>query len=145
MNSSSGATEEVDAPRPFWIPDGVNFDSLPAELKIAITGIVDPAYNELVLSAASGLEQSTGLTIVHLLWLEILDQIQLGKGFAENSDEPDAFKHREKKIACSLRLVGAKIKTSNFLLRIHDFRQKWGAFPAVPDPLKKAFNQQDQK
>ena len=58
MNSSTDVTEETDAPRPFWIPDGVNFDSLPAELKIAITGIVDPAYNELVLSAASGLEQS---------------------------------------------------------------------------------------
>lgn len=145
MNSPSSVAEEVDALRPFWVPDSVSFDSLPEELKIAITGIINPAYCELVLSAPSGLEQSTGLTIVYLLWLEILDQIQLGKGFAENSDEPDILKRGEAKIAQYLRLVGAKNKTSNFLLRLHDFKQKCGSFPAAPDPLKKSHDQQSLK
>jgi hypothetical protein len=138
MKSPSSDSERSNTPRPFWIPDGVSLDSLPEELKIAIAGIIDPAYHELVVSASSGLEQSTGLTIVHLLWLEILDQIELGNAVAKHSDEPDTFKHRETMIARHLRLVGAKNKTSNFLLRLHDFRQKWGAFPAPTDPLKGA-------
>jgi hypothetical protein len=135
MNSPSSVSATENAARPFWVPDGVSLDSLPEELKIAIAGIVNPAYQELVVSASSGLEQSTGLTIVHLLWLEVLDQIELGKKFAEHSDEADTSKHRETLIARYLRLVGAKTKTSNFLLRLHDFRQKWGSFPAAPDPL----------
>ncbi len=145
MNSPSSVTEQVDAPRPFWVPAGASFDSLPEELKTAIIGVINPAYRELVMSASSGLEQSTGLTIVHLLWLEILDQIQLGKGVVKNSDEPDTSKHRDTMIARYLRLVGAKNKTSNFLLRLHTFRQKWGSFPAVPDPLKGVYAQQNQK
>ena len=136
MNSPSSVTDEADVLRPFWVPDGVSLDSLAEELKIAIAGVINPAYHELVVSASSGLEQSTGLTIVHLLWLEVLDQIELGKGVAQNSDEPDTSKHRETMIARHLRLVGAKNKTSNFLLRLHEFRQKWGSFPATQDPLK---------
>ena len=145
MNSPSSVSEKVDVIRPYWVPDGVSFDSLPEELKIAIAGIVNPAYQELVVSASSGLEQSTGLTIVHLLWLEILDQIELGKGVAQNSDAPDTLKHRETMIARHLRLVGAKNKTSNFLLRLHDFRQKWGSFPAQQDPLKGSIDRQKQE
>ncbi len=142
MNSLSSVSEKVDVISTYWVPDGVSFDSLPEELKIAITAVINPAYLQLVVSASSGLEQSTGLTIVHLLWLEILDQIELGKGVAQNSDEPDTVKHRETMIASHLRLVGAKNKTSNFLLRLHDFRQKWGSFPAQQDPLKGSIDRQ---
>ena len=67
MNSPSSVSEKTNVSRPFWVPEGVNFDSLPEELKIAITGIINPAYHALVISASIGLEQSTGLTIVHLL------------------------------------------------------------------------------
>ena len=136
MDSSPHATEEIDAPRPFWIPEGVRFDSLPEELKVAISGVINPAYKELVLCASSGLEQSTGLTVVQLLWLEILEQIQIGKVVVENSDEQEDIQKREAMIARYLRLAGAKNKTSNLLIRLHDFRQKWGSFPAGQDPLK---------
>ena len=136
MSSSTSETTDVDVPRPFWIPAGVDFDSLSAELRAAIMGVVNPAYQSLVLEAPAGLEQSTGLTIVHLLWLEVLDQIELGQGFEIGEDDPDASEKRNAIIARYLRKVGAKNKASNFLLRLHEFRQKWGSFPVGPDPLR---------
>ena len=136
MSYSTSEAPGVDVPRPYWIPGGVDFDSLSAELRAAIMGVVNPAYQSLVLEAPAGLEQSTGLTIVHLLWLEVLDQIELGQGFEIGEDDPDASEKRIAIIARYLRKVGAKTKASNFLLRLHEFRQKWGSFPVGPDPLR---------
>ncbi len=80
--------------------------------------------------------QSIGLSIVHLLWLEILDQIELGQQTdlvgdqAGHDDDLDAYQQRrqqrEAMIARYLRLVGAKTKASSFLARLHELRQKWG-------------------
>jgi hypothetical protein len=70
---------ETEVPRPYWIPAGVEFDLLPDELKAAIAGIINLAYRELVVQAEADLQQTTGVTIVYLLWLEALDQIQLGR------------------------------------------------------------------
>jgi len=64
---------ENDAPsKPFWMPPGVTLDNLSEELRAAILGVLTPAYQKLVVAARPGLEQSTGMTVVHLLWLEIL-------------------------------------------------------------------------
>jgi hypothetical protein len=50
---------------------------LPKELRLAIMEIVNPAYQELVLEAAAALARSAGTTLVHLLWLELLQQLEL--------------------------------------------------------------------
>lgn len=136
--SSSSAETEIgtDSARPFWIPPGIDFDSLPEELKAAITGLINPAYQELVLEAEDGLSRSSGMTIVFLMWLEIIDQIQLGAELANADFDEAAQKKREALIARYMRTVGAKNKTSNLLIRIHEFRQKCGVFPPEPDPLR---------
>ena len=145
MSASTSETTDLDVPRPYWIPAGVDFDSLSAELRAAIMGVVNPAYQSLVLEAAAGLEQSTGLTIVHLLWLEVLDQIELGQSFENGKGDPEASEKRIGMIERYIRMAGAKTKTSNFLLRLHEFRQKWGSFPAPPDPLRRACGSREQK
>jgi hypothetical protein len=133
MEDALGTSDDtaIEDSRPFWIPAGVDLDSLPEELQVAIAGIVNPAYRELVLCAEPGLEQSTGLTVVHLLWLEILDQVQLGQGVIETRPGQDEQNQRESLIAQHLRTVGAKNKTTNLLLRLREFRRKcvhqdWG-------------------
>lgn len=125
----------TNEPRPYWIPATVDFDRLPDELKAAISAIVNPAYQELVLKASPGLQQSTGLTIVHLLWLEISDQIELGHARDDQREEPEARREYEKTIDRLLRLAGAKQKMSGLLLRLHEFKQRWGTFPVAADPF----------
>ena len=46
------------------------------------------AYAELVISHREGLERATGKTVVHLAWLEILEQLEPGQQSAltENTD-----------------------------------------------------------
>ena len=51
--------------RPRWTPPGVDFGSLPQEVRRALAEIVDPLYEQLVLGVPDPLEESTGLTIVH--------------------------------------------------------------------------------
>jgi hypothetical protein len=79
------------------------------------------------------------MTIVYLLWLEVLDQIQLDQDSIIDDPDPEVRKKREAQIARYMRIVGAKNKTSNLLIRIYDFRQKWGSLPAPPDPLRGSF------
>jgi len=68
-----------DSPRPCFLPDGVDFDALPENLRLAVQEILGPAYRELVLGASDVLERAGAVTFVHLMWLEILDEIGLGE------------------------------------------------------------------
>ncbi len=114
-----------DAPRPYWIPESVKFYDLPTGLQSAIIGVVNPLYKDLVLSAENGLEKATGLTVVWLLWLEILDQIQLGRELTSPRSMLDPTDERRDLIARHLRLVGAKVNASRLLLRLNEFRVRW--------------------
>jgi len=137
MNAS--ATGTADPPRPFFVPAGLQFDELPKELQAAVVAIINPAYRQLVLEASDGLERSGGVTVVHLLWLEVLDQLELAKGL-ESAPHPEASEERAKQIDRHLRLIGAKSKASHFLLRLKEFRRKWtgGLTPLAPlaDPFE---------
>jgi hypothetical protein len=42
---------ETEPIRPYWLPAGIDFDSLPNEIKVSISGLINPAYRELVLQA----------------------------------------------------------------------------------------------
>ena len=114
---------------PYWIPNEVDLGRFPAELRAAIAEVVNPAYRELVEQARNGLEKSAGLTVIWLMWLEIVDHIQLGHGLASSPSVTEASKEREQQIVRHLRLVGSKVKASSFLLRLHEFEKKHGAMP----------------
>jgi hypothetical protein len=117
-----------DLPRLYFLPADLDFSALPAELQAAASSIIGPAYEQLVLGARDGLEKSTGVTIVHLLWLEVLDQFELGQQLDEQGRATPSAERGEL-IAQHLRLVGAKGKASNLLLRLREFRRKWQPFP----------------
>ena len=143
MSTATVLTEQ-ESVRPFWIPAGVDFESLPPDMHAAIIGIINPAYRDLVLSAEPGLVQSTGLTIVHLLWLEILQQIELGSVGVDTISDAVQSENRDDSIGRYLRIAGAKIVSSAFLLRLREFRQKYGSFSYAPDPLRREKSDDEQ-
>jgi hypothetical protein len=121
--------EDGDADRLCRIPPGVVIDRLPVELRTAIRRVINPAYRELVEQVRSSIQKSAGLTLVWLLWLEILDHIQLGHSFTTGRSVTQVSEERQQLIDRHLRLVGSKMKASSFLLRLHEFEQKHGSMP----------------
>ena len=121
-------------PRPFWIPPGVDPEDLPEGLQAAIDGAISPAYQRLVVAARAGVEQSTGITITGLLWLECLEYFEVGQNAQSENDTPELEK-REASMARLLRLAGAKLRASDFLLRVTEARRRWAkesGLPALP-------------
>ena len=126
--------ENSTFPKPFWLPAHMSMEDLPAELHAAFAGILGPAYESLVVGGRPGLAQSTGTTVVGILWLEILEYYELGQlSLRQHVDEKD-FERKEKTIARLLRLAGQKMKASNFLLRLHETRRRWAKESGTPTP-----------
>jgi hypothetical protein len=111
--------------RPYYLPETVDFHTLPEAVQLALEAIVEPAYEELVLGAASALERSAGVSVTFLLAMEVLDQIEFGhqlnlSGAPRDGDPSE----RQLLIARHLRVVGAKQQAARFLLRIQEMRAK---------------------
>ncbi|MFT4558050.1 MAG: hypothetical protein ACI92S_003424 [Planctomycetaceae bacterium] len=139
MESDTQGCNVPTPTRPYWIPDGVDFGNLPHDLQVAITSIVAPAYKELVLGAAPGLAQSTGVTIVHSLWLEIQDQFAIAQSGQQPDSEEDASKDRATQVGRLLRTIKAKDNASKFWVRLHEFRERYGTLPGSFDPIRRQF------
>ena len=123
--------QQATAPstRPFFVPAGIDFESLSDPVKIAFTALVEPTYQELVMGATSALERSAGTTLTFLLALEVIDQVTLGRSMEVAATPNDAATSaREKTMAGFLRLIGAKQRVENFLLRLSVLRAKNGFF-----------------
>jgi hypothetical protein len=110
--------------RPFWLPASVKFDTLPKPLQAAILEILNPAYQELILEAPTPLEKATGLTFVHLLWLELVEQYDLGQAMGPLVARGGSTAKKQKAIGRHLRLTGAKEKFGKFLLRVRTLQHK---------------------
>ena len=119
--------------RPFWVPDDLTFDTLPPALQGAIQAIVDPAYTELVLQAKTALEQSMGVSYVKLLWIEIIDAMDIAKDTARALSRGESPDGHQAKVGQHLRLIAQKGKIAKFLLEI----QKVYKPPGGPDPLRR--------
>jgi hypothetical protein len=135
----SSAPSRVE--QPYWVPAGVEFDEFPDDLKLALAQVVNPTYAELVLNARPGLARTIGLSIVHLMWLECLDHIQLAR-MGHGCEHPDpndelglfAMVEQQKKsrgqsrsylIERHVRLIGTKLKAIGILATLRDFRSQW--------------------
>ena len=74
------------------------------------------------------------MTIVQLMWLEILQQTELGHDLMMPGQESKCLEKHATSIARILRLASAKIKASDFLIRLHTYRQKMMAASAAAEP-----------
>ncbi len=111
--------------RPYWVPDGVSFESLDPALRRAYAAVIEPLYDEYVLKAEDALERAAGITLVHLTWLELRGQVDLEKELSRLGRNPEP-ESRDNLIARHVRLAMAKLKAGGFLCRLQAFRQKYG-------------------
>jgi len=122
---SENKTDRPDDARPYWVPDGVRLEDMPAELQATIAAVINPVYSDLVLGSKDGLEKSTGVTVCHLLWLEVLSQFELGR-LVSVTDSDSSDDERQEAIAKHIRLAQSKLKASGLLLRLREFERRWG-------------------
>ena len=120
----SGATSD-HARCPLWVPQGVDLEVVPAEVRQAVVEVVQPVYERIVLGADDPLEKSLGVTIAHLLWLEVLQQFDLKREYVQFSAVLGLSENRSAMIEQHLRIIYSKVKVGYFLARIRELRQKW--------------------
>jgi hypothetical protein len=110
---------------------------LPRPLQAALVELIGPLYEELVLAAPDALERSTGLTLTHLLWLEILEQYDLGRDYSVVSGVlGTASPDRGPMIDQHLRLLEAKLRASHFLVQARE----WAARRCRREPRALGFD-----
>src|SRR4051812_41663379 len=68
--------------RPPFVPAGAVFEDLPQDVRTALTEVINPLYEELVLRAETPLQRAAGLSVVHAAWLEVVLQHDLGRDLA---------------------------------------------------------------
>ena len=108
-----------------WTPPGIAFEMLPRPLQAALVELIGPLYEDLVLAAPDALERSTGLTLTHLLWLEILEQYELGRDYSVISGVlGTASPDRGPMIDQHLRLLEAKLRASHFLVQAREWARR---------------------
>ena len=118
--------------RPYFVPQGINFDELPQQVRATFEAVVAPSYRELVLEVESSLAKSVGITLVFLLAVEVLEQFQLAQQMDFTASSTGGGRaDRDRVIDRYLRIVGAKQKAERFLLRLHDLRARNDAAAGV--------------
>jgi hypothetical protein len=128
-NRDRGLLPCIDAgPRtpgqPLWMPEGQDLDLMPIEVRQAVAEIIQPAYVEMVMNAQTGMEKSLGASIVHLLWLEVLDQFDIKKEYCKFDLRLGLDTGRKDAIDQYIKLINAKLRIGNFLIRLRELRQR---------------------
>lgn len=125
--ASSPAPQRTPGPapivRPYFIPASVDFENLPEEVRLALIGVVGPAYEDFVDRAKNALERAAGVTLAFALTMEVLEQFKLARvtDFSTLAP-PDAVPESGKLLDSYLRLAYLKQKSAGFLFRLHRSR-----------------------
>ena len=118
----TAAPDNVAAPRdpdvPYWLPADSRWDHLPEEIRQAVPRILTPAYRRFVLDAPGELERSMGLTLVHLMWLELCGQVQMAVAAADPNALAAILQNPDDLIDRHLHLVATKCQTAELLVKL---------------------------
>jgi hypothetical protein len=123
---------------PPWLPVGDRWNELPEAVRQAVPRILVPAYRQFVLDAPDELQRSVGLTLVHLLWLEVCDQMHPVEVVADPTSLAATLSNPEEMIDRHLNLVAAKSQTAELLVKlrlVHEALAR-SAVPPLPRPGK---------
>jgi hypothetical protein len=136
--TASRPAAEVGGPppdTPYWLGDGV-WERLPPSARQAVSDLVTPSYRRLVLEATDDLERMAGLTLVHLLWLEISEQLNMALIVGDRDSVLATIHDPERLIAEHLKLVAAKNATAELILKMRMTRElvQRGVQAASPVP-----------
>jgi hypothetical protein len=124
---------------PHWLPTGDRWNDLPEAVRLAVPRLVLPAYRQFVLDAPDELQRSIGLTLVHLLWLELCDQARLTEVVANPTCLAAVLNNPEQMIDRHLNLVAAKSQTSELLVKLRLVTEALARSPAPSLPGGQTF------
>jgi hypothetical protein len=114
---------ENEAPMsPVWMLPGMIAPKVKPELLRAAEQIVQPVYEKLVARAKDPLKRATGVTVVQVLWLELLEQVRFADLYNRQYVSPvniDALVDSASKY-CQ-RLIDAKVKAGVMLQKVREF------------------------
>ena len=113
---ADGLPDEEDLPP--WLPTGQKWQELPQEIRRAVPRLLTPAYRQFVLEAPDELQRSVGLTLVHLLWLELCNQTRVAEVVADRTCLTAVLNDPEDMIDQHLNLVAAKGQTTELLVKL---------------------------
>jgi hypothetical protein len=119
---------------PIWAPDAADLDVVPPEVQQAITDLLQPFYEQYVVNASDGMEKSLGITVVHLLWLELLEQFDIRNEYITIEAVLHTTHDRPEMIDRHLRLIDSKLRVGYFLLRLKELKQQLAVRPQLPYP-----------
>ena len=122
----STAESEIRSPiKPHYFPEDFDFSGLPVRVQLAITTLVTPLHEELVLGAPTETERSMANSFAMLAAIELDSQFELGaKLNFSGTATPEERAERDRLIDRMLRLVGAKQRTAQFMQRLKTLREK---------------------
>ena len=109
--------------QPAWVPEDVDFHKVPAAVRQAVAEIIEPAYRQLVTEAEDPVERSVGVTLVHLMWLEILEQHETKHEYLKTSIL-NLPQDRFATIDQHLRTLHTKVKVGYFITRLREMRRQ---------------------
>jgi hypothetical protein len=109
--------------RPFFLPTGLDIETLPPQLGAALLDLVSPFYERHVVCGTTPLEVATGVTVTFLLAEEIITEFEIGQEFFRGQRCAEDLARRQKQIDALFRVLGAKMRFTSFLQRIAEFRQ----------------------
>ena len=155
---ASKKREELTAPTeprpknlPLWVPHGIDLRVVPEEVQNAAAELVQPLYDQFVINASDCMEKSLGVTITHLLWLEILEQFDLKREYTQIQAVLDIPGNRQDMIDRHLRLIDSKLRVGYFLIRIRELAKRRSRrshapkqFAPKPNPRHSPFRKQCQ-
>jgi hypothetical protein len=123
---------------PHWIRNDERWRRLPREIREATQQVLVPAYRQFVLDAPSEIERTVGLTLVHLTWLELCDQIKLAAA-AEPDSLESVLENPRDALDRHLRLTIAKCQTAGLLQKLQIVQTTLRRGPVVSLPALPPF------
>jgi hypothetical protein len=128
----------IEIPRspdaPHWIPDNDAWNTLPKKTRLAVSKILAPAYRRFVLDADDELERTVGMTLVHLIWLEICDQLQMAGALADPLSLDAVINDSKDMVERHIRLAAAKCQSADLMLKVRMINRVLLS-QTVPSPL----------
>jgi len=120
--------------QPPWLPTGPELRSVPPEVRQTIETLVEPFYRERVLNARNHIDRSVGFSMAHILWMEIVGQLQMREECPDVEAVLGFAPERRACVADQLRLIDTKIRAANFLARAREIRHRHSKSSAPPSP-----------
>jgi hypothetical protein len=119
---------------PYWVPAGSLWRAISPGTRRAVEDLVAPAYRRFVVEAQDELERSLGLTLVHLLWLEICDQVAIGPAVADRLSAAALVEDPAQGVERHLRLVATKCQISELMFKMRAVEAALRATTPAPLP-----------